>query len=115
MCSRSSGRPADRSHGNDGWEANLLRLRQRDRLERECAGIHALVVADDVGQFAFRDPGGIADLGHRDSFNNTSLDGLDLRGLAYDPDLVELPVALDQQDAVAAAAQRLRLNDPARQ
>jgi hypothetical protein len=59
-------------------------LRQRDRLDRECAGILLLVVADDRGQLALRYPGGIADLRHRDGFNKTVLDGLDLGRVALD-------------------------------
>ena len=54
---------------------------QSDGLDRERAGIVSLVVADDVGQLAFRDPSGIADLRHRDRFGEAFRYGIDLRPL----------------------------------
>src|ERR1700681_3193768 len=75
-------------------------LRKRDGLDCERARILLLVVADDVGQLAFRDPRGIADLRHRDGLGEAVLDGLDLGLVAFYRDLVEFAVALDQQQAV---------------
>jgi len=86
----------------------LRLLRQRDRLQRERAGVLGLVVADDVGQLAFRDSAGIADLRHRDRFGKTVLDGVDFGVVALDRDLVEFAVAFDQQQAAAKTAVRTR-------
>src|SRR5229473_2993464 len=78
-------------------------LRKHDRLDRERAGILLLVVADDVGQLAFRDPRDIADLRHRDRLSEAVLDGLDLGLVAFYRDLVEFAVRPDR-DAVEADA-----------
>src|SRR6266851_1649294 len=89
-------------------------LRKHDRLDRERAGILLLVVADDVGQLAFRDPRDIADLRHRDRLSEAVLDGLDLGLVAFYRDLVEFAVPLDQQKAVTEGAHRVRVVQLAR-
>ena len=89
--------------------ARIALLRQRDGLDRKWARILLLVVTDDVGQLAFRDPRGIADLSHRNRLGESVLDDLDLGLVALDRNLVEFAVALDQQQAVAKRAQGVRV------
>src|ERR1039458_3411992 len=89
-------------------------LRQADRLERERTWILPLVVADDVGQLAFRDPSGIADLRHRDWFGEAVRDGFDLGLVALDRDLVQPAGAFDRQEVITERAHRIRMVDRAR-
>src|SRR5215831_5874013 len=74
-------------------------LRQGNGLEPEWPRVLPLVVADDVRQLAFRDPGDVADLRHRNRLGKAVLDGRDLGLAAFDRHIVELAVPLDQEEA----------------
>src|SRR5580700_4785757 len=71
------------------WPADSALIRQCDRLDGEGTRVFSLVGAEQERRLAFRDPAGVADHRHGNGLDETILNGLDLRRVVLDRDLVQ--------------------------